>query len=158
MISCVLVLHRFHAATDTEGFWKLHQFDSVSEICRCLYVGKKKFPYLFSQVWGKQSCPFLLLNLNCRKIWFAKGSNRCLCVHKSTCVNTCKFIFHALDLKTVICMCALKLLSTKIISEYMSQTCSVRHISSWYTSWFCSAVPVNIGTMLCCRRRCSMVY
>lgn len=118
MNSCVLVLHRSHAATDVfRDFGNYINLPQSLEFGTYMW-GEKKIPYLFSQVWVKQSCPFLLLNLNCRKIWFAKGSNHCLlCVHKFTCVNTCKFMFHALDLKTVICMCALKSLSTRIILE-----------------------------------------
>lgn len=131
MISCVLVLHRFHAVTDI-----LRDFGNYINLTQSLKFGsvymwgKKKIPYLFSQIWGKQICPFLLLDLNCGKIWFAKGSDRCLlCVHKSTRVNTCKFIFHALDFKTCyLYMCFNIIINQDNIRVYVPNLFSEAHI------------------------------
>lgn len=79
--------------------------------------------------------------LKFRKDLICKGvsSQSPLCVHSFTCVNTCKFIFHALALKTVICMCILKLLSTKIISEKRRCAQCTGFGMHPCLTWFCSS-------------------
>lgn len=82
---------------------------------------------------GEVNLPLPTSLLKFHKDLICKGvsSQSPFCMHSFPCVNTCKFIFHALAIKTVICMCTLKLLSTKIISEDAPNAEALGHIPLW---------------------------
>lgn len=133
-----------HAATDIlkdfGSYRILTSIHSLDASTKYLYAHtkereKKQHPLTPSLCTrsGEVNLPLPTSLLKFHKDLICKGvsSQSPFCMHSFTCVNTCEFIFHALALKTVICMCTLKLLSTKIISEDAPNAQALGHIPLW---------------------------
>lgn len=138
-----MALHVVHAATDIlKDFGSYRNFTSIHSLdasTKCLYAHtkereKKKKQHSLTRSLctrsGEVNLPLPTSLLKFHKDLICKGvsSQSPFCMHSFPCVNTCKFIFHALALKTAICMCILKLLSTKIISEDAPNAEALGHI------------------------------